>query len=121
MEMRQNKDGLYLKEIELDWDFYRDDWEVRSARAWRLCVEEVMKYKSVIPAGGNYLRNVWLSNFQNMGQNMGTPMFWHPLCSPWRCEIVKGLAHYKPYFMDAEDKSQFDAKRPDSKIGMLSV
>jgi len=95
--------------IQLDWDYDRDDWEIRAARSWRLCVEEPNKNRCIIPSGGAYLREAWAGSYKRFG---GNPLFNHPLCSPWKDEMFKGISYYKDYFMDEENKAEFD-KLPD--------
>lgn len=99
-ELPKNDQGLYLMPYELSWDAHEDDHEVRAARSWKLCVEQI-RQGMIWVNHGTYLRNVWTSNYNRLG----TPLFWHPLCSPWRDMMVQGLAYYKDYFMGEENEA----------------
>ena len=113
MELEKNEAGLSIMPRQLDWDYHFDDWEIRAARSWRLCVEEPMRHKCIIPSGGAYLREMWAGSYMRSGNDLGgNQLFNHPLCSPWKDQMFKGISYYKDYFANEEDKAGLD-KLPD--------
>ena len=94
------ENGIFFDDTKLEWDYAKDDDEVRAARVWQLLTPYLGSIPRVYTQGGDYLRACWCGNYLHLG----TPIFHHPLLVPWEEEIKEGLPLYKDFFMGKKNQ-----------------